>query len=363
MRSSTLSRLIIRVAATLLIGGSAIVAIPAFAADRVTQVEVDGAVLASEPYRFPYQARPDWLAFVRGLPDGVAAAKAYATLFSPQDYVDYARGRSTVTTRITYRSDGRRIRGIVVTPRTSGRHPVIIYNHGGIGEVGRVVLSEILEFNRLAARGYIVLASTYRGEQGSEGRPDMDGGDVDDTLALLKVAAQLPGADISRIGMWGFSRGGFVTYGVLARTDRIAAAVIMGGPTDLAGAPRRAEFDRFVYPDVIRDYTRDPDAALARLSPIHWPQKLNAATPILLLQGGDDARVPPTDALHMATALQTLQRPYRLKIYEGGSHDLLTDFADVRVEVDRWFDRYVRDRLPAPRNGVSQLSTDETGMK
>lgn len=338
-------------------------AIAATETSRAVDGQPDGTLLTTDPYHFPFAARADWLTFVCGLPDGAEAAKAYDTLFSREDYAAYVTGVSTATTRITYRSDGRRIRGIVVVPRAPGRHPVVIFNHGGVGAVGRIVLSEILEFNRLAARGYVVLASAYRGEGGSEGSPDMDGGDVADTLALLKVADQLPAADTSRIGMWGFSRGGFVTYGVLARTDRIAAAVIMGGPTDLAGAPRRPEFDRFVYPDVIHDYARDPDAALARLSPIRWPGKLNAATPLLLLQGGDDARVPPTDALRMATALQALGRSYRLKLYEGGSHDLLADFADVRVEMDRWFDRYLRDRLPAPRNGVTQLSPEETGVK
>lgn len=363
MRSSTLLSIPLRIAAALACAGSLTWGIAVPDAARATRMEANGTLLASEPYRFPYQTRADWLAFVSGLLDGEAAAKAYGMLFSPEDYAGYAQGRSTITTRITYRSDGRRIRGILVAPRSPGRHPVIIFNHGGVGEIGRIVLGDILEFNRLAARGYVVLASTYRGEQGSEGTPNMDGGDVDDTLALLKVAAQLPGADVRRIGMWGFSRGGFVSYGALARTDRIAAAVIMGGPTDLAGAPRRAEFDRFVYPDVIHDYARDPDAALARLSPIRWPEKLNVATPILLLQGGDDARVPPTDALRMATALQALGRSYRLKLYEGGSHDLLADFADVRVEIDRWFDRYVRDRRPGPRNGVTQLSPEETGVK
>lgn len=354
---------ILRVMAAL--AGSAILtcSIAAPSVAHAAQADSDGLLLTSEPYRFPYQSRVEWLAFVAGLPGGEAAVKDYETLFSAEDYAGYAQGRTTITTRITYRSDGRQIRGIMVAPRSSGRHPVIIFNHGGIGEIGRIVLGDILEFNRLAARGYVVLASTYRGEQGSEGSPDMDGGDVADTLALLKVAAQVPGADVTRVGMWGFSRGGFVAYGALAKTDSIAAAVIMGGPTDLAGAPRRAEFDKFVYPDVIHDYALGPDAALARLSPIRWPDKLNAATPILILQGGDDARVPPTDALRMATALQALRRSYRLKVYEGGSHDLLNDFADVRIEIDRWFDRYVRDRQTGPRNGVTQLSPEETGVK
>ncbi len=248
----------------------------------------------------------------------------------------------------------------MVEPRTPGPHPVIIFNHGGVMQWGRIILPEVLEFHRLAERGYIVLASNYRGEGGSEGKPSMDGGDVDDVLALLKLVDVLPGADPKRVGMWGFSRGGFVTYGTLARTDRVAAAVIVGGPTDLIDAPRRAEFDRFVYPHVIRDYVRDKTAALTRLSPIRWPERLASTTPLLLLQGGDDARVQPSDALRMAVALQRLKRSYRLKLYEGGSHNLLEDMSDVRREMDRWFDAYVRDGKPAPANGVTVLPAQET---
>ena len=139
--------------------------------------------------------------------------------------------------------------------------------------------------------------------------------------------------------------------------------MIVGGPTDLVDAPRRAEFYRFVYPHVIRDYARDRTAALTRLSPIRWPERLALRTPILLLQGGDDPRVQPSDALRMACALQQLKRSYRLKLYEGGSHDLFENMEDVRREMDRWFDTYVRDGKPAPLNGKTVVSAEETGTE
>lgn len=321
-----------------------------------------GTLVSREPYRFPFPLRAEWLAFVRGLPDGDAAAQAYTKLYSDTDYAGWAAGATTTTSRVIYMSDGLKIRGLLIEPRTPGRHPVIIFNHGGVGRWGRIVLADILELNRLAGRGYVVLASAFRGEGGSEGRPDMGGGDVDDALALIRVAEHLPSADATRIGMWGFSRGGLVTYGAVARSQRIAAAVIQGGPTDLVHADRRAEFDRYVYPDVIPGYGKDKEGELARRSPINWPERLLPKTAILLVQGGDDPRVAPNDALGMAAALQRLKRPYRLKLYEGGGHDLLGDFADVQTEMDRWFDRYVRDRVSAPANGTAVLPSEVTGM-
>lgn len=313
-----------------------------------------GEILSREPYRFAFGARAGWLDFVRGTENGAAAAEHYAEAFPEEQYARYVQGTLTSTTKITYRSGGLVIQGVLVEPRTPGPHPVVIFNHGGVMQWGRIILPEVLEFNRLAERGYIVLASAYRGEGGSEGSPDMDGGDVEDSLALIGVAERLPQADPTRIGMWGFSRGGLVTYGALTLTDRIAAAVIIGGPTDLVNSPRRTEFDEFVYPHVIRDYVEDPEAALARLSPVRWPERLGTS-PILLLHGGDDPRVTPDEVLRMAQLLQQRQHAYRLKLYEGGSHTLLENLRDVRLEMDRWFDRYLRDRHPAPRNGVSRL--------
>lgn len=312
----------------------------------------DGTIVSREAWRTPFATRAEWLAFVGGTPGGAEAARHYDKLYPQTDFDQWTQGRTIGISRIVYRSGGLAIRGLLLEPRTPGRHPVLIFNHGGVGEWGRIIVPDILEMSRLAERGYVVLASTFRGEGGSDGKPDMGGGDIDDALALIDVAAALPTADVTRAGMWGFSRGGFTTYGALARSHRIAAAKIEGGPTDLLHAARRAEFDRHVYPDVIPGYVADKDGILAQRSPIAWPERLSPGSAILILHGGDDPRVEPTDALRMATALQRLKRSYRLKIYEGGGHDLIADIADVRAEMDRWFDRYVRDRVPPSANAA-----------
>ena len=63
----------------------------------------------------------------------------------------------------------------------------------------------------------------------------------------------------------------------------------------------------------------------------------------------------PDEVLRMAQLLQQQQRSYRLKLYEGGSHTLVEYLQDVRLEMDRWFDQYLRDQQPAPPNGVNRL--------
>lgn len=311
--------------------------------------------MTRQTYSCPFADWSGWLDFIRKPPDESAAAEQYAGLISADQYARYAAGTDTHTERITYRNDGLTIGGVMVSPRTPGRHPVIIYNHGNVMDVGRIILAEILEFNRLAERGYIVLASTYRGAGGSEGQPSMDGGDVSDSLALIRVAEGLPDADPTRIGMWGFSRGGFVTYGALARTNRIAAAVIQGGPADLVHSARRAEFDTFVYPHVIRDYARDRTGALARLSRSNGRRGSPLIPPSCCCKA---ATIPASHPRRRCGWRARCNSSYRLKLSEGGSHDLFENYAEVRSEMDRWFDRYVRDRLPAPAHAVTTLPAE-----
>lgn len=211
---------------------------------RVPGPSDDGELLDTEPWRFPFKSRDAWLAELASRPGTEKAIQDLSAIFSAADFARWQQSDQIVAERITYRSEGLAIKGIVVRPAKPGRHPVVVYNHGGTLQWGRIIFAEMLEFHRLAERGYVVMASYYRGEGGSEGQPDMGGGDVRDTLALIKLAAARGYADTDRIGMIGLSRGGGVTYGALACTDAIDAAVVIGAPADHLASSRRAEFDQ-----------------------------------------------------------------------------------------------------------------------
>ncbi len=318
----------------------------------------DGALLDSERWKFPFESRDAWLAELALRPGTEKAIQDLAAIFSAADFARWRKSDQIVAERITYRSEGLAIKGFVVRPAKPGRHPVVLYNHGGTLQWGRITFAEMLEFHRLAERGYVVMASYYRGEGGSEGQADMGGGDVRDTLSLIQLAAASSYADTDRIGMIGSSRGGGVTYGALACTDAIDAAVVIGAPADHLTSSRRAEFDQEVYPHTLRDYARDKDRALKAISALYFADRLSPRTPLLILHGGADPRVAPTDSLAMAERLQRLERPYRLKVYEGGSHSLEENYTDVRGEIDRWLDLYVRDSAIAPANRPPPLDVD-----
>lgn len=312
---------------------AAVVAVPLAA----VSAEAEGVIVSREPYVCSSADRTAWLDNFEG-----PVRDRFSSLIDDAAFDRLCVGGGVVVERITYLSDGVEVRGYAARPSEPGPDgvPVIIYNHGGVLEWGNIYFFDLLEFARLAARGYVVLASHFRGEGGSEGQADMGRGDVADALNLLDVADAIDGADVERVGMWGFSRGGRLTYQALAASDRIDAAVVIGGPTDALSFFRHDEFDEHVYPRAIPDYGSDPQAALERNSPLRWVERL-APAPILVLHGGEDDRVEVSDSLQMAQRLQDLGRPYQLTIYADGSHSLFELWHSVRRDMDLWFDRHL----------------------
>jgi len=246
---------------------------------------------------------------------------------------------------ITYLSDGLRVKGYLARPKEGTGLPCVIFNRGGNREFGALSDARAaLLLGRLARRGYVAVASQYRGVAGGEGVEEFGGAEIADVLNLVPLLETVPEADASRIGIYGWSRGGLMTYLALARSDRFKAAIVGAGVTDsFEGIEQRPEMEEFVYAQLVPDWETNREAALEARSPLRWPEKLHKETPILLLHGSSDWRVDPTQALRMADVLFSEKHPFRLVFFEGGDHGL----SEYREEVDRlvgdWLDRYVRD--------------------
>jgi dipeptidyl aminopeptidase/acylaminoacyl peptidase len=251
---------------------------------------------------------------------------------------------------ITYLSDGLKVKGYLAVPKEEKKLPCVIYNRGGSRSFGALNDEEALYLlGRIASWGYVVAASQYRGNAGGEGKEEFGGADVHDVLNLIPLLEALPQADTLRIGMYGWSRGGMMTYLALTRTNRIAAAVIGGGSSDLFdGLERRPDMEKSVYAALIPNYAKDKEAALTARSAIRWPEKINKKTPLLLLHGSADWRVDPTEVLAMVSALYKCKQPVRFVFFEGGDHGLSEYQGEVNRLIKDWLDHYVRDQKPWP---------------
>jgi dipeptidyl aminopeptidase/acylaminoacyl peptidase len=308
----------------------------------------DGEIVERGPCSWPFASYDQWRAFMRKAPADLDDA-IFREVFTAEAFERYRTSPSLSCERILYGSDGLRVVGYLVRPVASDavRLPAVIYNRGGYGEHGRILFWNLLEMYDLAARGFLVVASEYRGNWGGEGQDEGGGADVNDVLHLLTLIDGLPGADPDRVGMLGWSRGGTMTYHALARTDRLAAAVIVAGPTDAFDqARRRPDAAAALEPTM----HRTPSLAAERLarSPVRWPERLFPRTPLLLLHGAADRRVHPGQVLEMARRLHEIGHPFRFVLFEGGDHQLNEHRGEVWRLITTWLGRYVRDREPWP---------------
>ena len=164
----------------------------------------------------------------------------------------------------------------------------------------------------------------------------------------IRVFDQLVFADRDRIGMWGHSRGGMMTYITLTKADRIRAAVIGAGSADLERwislRPEMAE----VAAQIVPNWTTDRAKAIEARSAIRFVERLPANVPILLVHGTADWRVDPRDSMDMARALFATRKPVSLLLIEGADH-AITERRDEYYQAAKvWMDRYVRDRGKLP---------------
>ena len=232
---------------------------------------------------------------------------------------------------ITYLSDGLKIKGLMAKPKKAGNYPCIIYNRGGNREFGSLKAAHgALWLGGLAKEGYVVIASQYRGNGGSEGQEEFGGKDVNDVVILAEVLKEVESADTKKIGMYGWSRGGMMTYVALTKTNKIKAAVVGGAVSDKYELIiDRPEMETNVIAELIPNYEETKEEELTKRSAVKWVDKFPKDVPILMMHGNADWRVNPKQSLKLAL-----------------------EFEKYRVEVDKqvlnWFDKYLKNAESLP---------------
>ena len=282
------------------------------------------------------------------------------------DYIKTTEKRDTVTLDrsrfehfqdvrvwgITYWSDGLKVKGFLLKPKGDGPYPAIIYNRGGSLEWGSLThyvssigLGELAE---LARAGFVVVASQYRGNGGGEGREEYGGSDINDVLNLIPLLADVPEADTSNLGMFGWSRGGMTTFLTLKKTTKIKAVAVGGPSTNIvATAQDRPELPAW-WATFIPNYRQNEDQILRERSPIYWVDELPRDVPILLMHGTADWHVRSRETLRFVLELDAYRIPYRLVIYEGGDHPLRAHHDEVFAQLIGWFNRFLKEGQPVP---------------
>ncbi len=225
--------------------------------------------------------------------------------------------------KINYLSDGLRVNGFLVQPKEAGKYPCLIFNRGGNRETGALKIPQAVTImGMLAKEGYVVIASNYRGNGGGEGQEEFGGKDLNDVLILPKVLAEIENADTNKIGMYGVSRGGMMTYMALTKMNNIKAAAVIGAPSDkFAGIKDRPGFDN-MFLEMIPNYATNREEELKKRSAVFWADQFPKDVPILMMHGTSDWRVKPYQSLKLALEFDKYRIPYRLIMYEGADHGI-----------------------------------------
>jgi len=252
---------------------------------------------------------------------------------------------STVVEKITYLSDGLKVKGYIAYPvNQSKKYPCIIWNRGGIANKGAIdSFTARGLFGQIASWGYVVLASQYRGNAGGEGKDEFGGEDVNDVINLLPLADELKFADSEKWAIEGWSRGGMMAYLTLTKNHNFKCAVVLGGIANLRCNSDESPFMRRLYEVTMGKYAEEEfkDKCETR-SIVNFPEKLSKTTPLLILHGTEDKRVLPHDSLDLSYHLIKHKIPFRLVMLEGGDHFMRKHRKEVDEMRRMWYEKYLK---------------------
>jgi len=202
------------------------------------------------------------------------------------------------------------------------RPPLLVTSHGG--PTSQVLDRLNLGIQYFTSRGFAVADVDYGGSSGY-GRAYRDrlqgNWGVVDTLDCVNAARQLAAAgevDGARLAIRGGSAGGYTTLSALTFHDVFAAGASYFGVGDVAALARDThKFESRYLDGLIGPYPESAELYRER-SPIHHAGRLSC--PVILLQGLEDAVVPPSQAEQMARALHDKGIPYAYLAFEGEQH-------------------------------------------
>jgi dipeptidyl aminopeptidase/acylaminoacyl peptidase len=256
---------------------------------------------------------------------------------------------------IEWMNDGFNIQGWLVPPakvEPNEKHPMVVLIHGGPSSLTTSEWPAGFGMSRaiiaaLSANGYYVLLPNPRGSygQGEEftraNVKDFGYGDLRDTMAGVDLALKKYPIDPNRLGVTGWSYGGYMTMWTVTQTNRFKAAVAGAGVCNLQSYYGQNLIDQWMIPFFGASVYDDP-AVYEKSSPIKFIK--NVKTPTLVVVGEHDAECPSAQSYEFWHALRTLNVPTQLIIYPGEGHM----FVKPENQTDRinqylaWFDKYLK---------------------
>jgi dipeptidyl aminopeptidase/acylaminoacyl peptidase len=264
------------------------------------------------------------------------------------DGVEPSWGKSV---SLAWTSENFHVQGWLMLPKDydpGKKYPLIVEVHGGPASAVLAAWAGRGGINAEAfsALGYFVLQPNPRGSYGQgekftqANREDFGYGDLRDILAGVDAAeAQYP-IDPTRVGLTGWSYGGFMSMFAVTQTQRFKAAVAGAGISNWQSYYGENSIDQWMIPYFGASVYDDP-AVYAKSSAIDFIKQ--AHTPTLVVVGDRDGECPAPQSYEFWHALRDENVPTQLVVYANEGHGF-SDPAHRRDVMDRavsWFAKYM----------------------
>ena len=286
-------------------------------------------------------------------PLGKFDAKQVAAVQSLPSQKDAPIGRTDV---IRWKSaDGMAIEGLLTYPvgyQPGKPVPLLVVVHGGpTGVFTRAFIGMPGPYPMpvFAERGYAVLRVNPRGSSGY-GRTfryanyqDWGGGDYRDIMTGVDHVIGMGVGDPERLGIMGWSYGGYMTSWAITQTKRFKAASVGAGVTNLMSFTGTADIPGFIPDYFGGEYWEQFDRWRARSAMFNVK---GVTTPTLIQHGEQDLRVPISQGYELYNALRRQNVQTKMVAYPRQPHglqepQLIKDAMERNLE---WFDRWIKGR-------------------
>jgi len=268
-------------------------------------------------------------------------------------------GRTEV---ITWKSkDGKQIEGLLTYPvgyQSGQRVPLILNIHGGPAGVFQQAFvggRGVYPLATFASHGYAILRPNPRGSSGygAEFRRanvrDWGFGDYEDLMTGVDKVIEMGVADPARLGVMGWSYGGFMTSWIVTQTSRFKAASAGAPVTNLMSFNGTADIPTFV-PDYFGGQFWEVMDVYQKHSPMFNVK--NVTTPTMIQHGEADIRVPISQGYEFYNALKVKGVPTRMIVLPRQPHgptEPKMQLATMKANLE-WFEKYIGSKRESSRN-------------
>ena len=268
--------------------------------------------------------------------------------------------------------DGAEIEGVLHKPvdfQAGRRYPLLVVIHGGPTGISRPLLNpgnRYYPIELFLARGALVLDPNYRGSAGYGGAfralnvRNLGVGDMADVMSGVDALVGQGLADPDRLGVMGWSQGGYIYAFLATHTDRFKAVSVGAGISDWTTYYVNTDITPFTRQYLKATPWDDPEI-YARTSPITTIRQ--AKTPTLIQHGEADKRVPIPNGYELYRGLRDQDVPARMIVYSGFGHGITkpkSNRAVLQHNLD-WFSHYVWGEPIPPESPLRGSGESEEG--